>query len=89
CLKLEHIIVSGSIIHQEVIYGKFDQLQNIDSKLFISFGNGIFNGTYLIFPMTNKSNLTINEIITDDLNIFENLFYIQLAIIPLAFNHCI
>ncbi|CAF2836302.1 unnamed protein product [Rotaria sp. Silwood2] len=89
CLKLEEIIVSGSIILQEVIYGKFDQFQNFDPKLFVSFGDGIFNGTYLIFPTKNKSNLTINEIITDDLNIFENLFYIQLAIVPLSFNRCI
>jgi hypothetical protein len=37
----------------------------------------------------DKSNTTINEIITDDLNILENLFYIQLAFVPFSFNHCI
>ncbi|CAF3387291.1 unnamed protein product [Rotaria sp. Silwood1] len=89
CLKLEQIIVSGSIILQEMIYGKFDQLKNFNPRLFVSLGDGIFNGTYLIFPTINKSNLTINEIITDDLNIFENSFYIQLAIVPLSLNRCI
>ena len=35
------------------------------------------------------SNSIINEIITDDLNILENSFYIQLAIVPLLYNRCI
>ncbi|CAF1574185.1 unnamed protein product [Rotaria magnacalcarata] len=89
CLKLEQIIVTGSITLEEVIYGKFDQLQNFNPNLFVSFGDGIFNETYLIFPRTNKSNAPANEIITDDINIFENIFYIQLAIAPLLFNRCI
>ncbi|CAF2035396.1 unnamed protein product, partial [Rotaria magnacalcarata] len=83
------IIVTGSITLEEVIYGKFDQLQNFNPNLFVSFGDGIFNETYLIFPRTNKSNAPANEIITDDINIFENIFYIQLAIAPLLFNRCI
>ncbi|CAF0744576.1 unnamed protein product [Adineta steineri] len=87
CLKIEQIIVSGSMIRREGIYGKFNHLNNFNSNLFISFGNGIFNGTYLIFPAINNS--TTNEIITDDLNIFENIFYIQLRLVPLAYNRCI
>ncbi len=31
----------------------------------------------------------MNEIITDDLNMFENVFYIQLALVPLSFNRCL
>ena len=37
----------------------------------------------------DKTNSTTNELITDNLNIFEEFFYIQLSLIPLAFNHCI
>jgi hypothetical protein len=81
------IVVSGSIIHREVIYGKFDQLKNLNTNLFVSFGDGIFNGTYLMFP--SKRNLTMNEIITDDLNIPENSFHIQLTLVPLVHNRCL
>jgi hypothetical protein len=81
-------------------------LKNFDSNLFLSFGDGIFNGTYLIYStisnrylynkkidkyiyILDKSNSTINEILTDDMNILDNIFYIQLSLIPLSFNHCI
>ena len=55
--------MSGTIILQEIIYGKFDRLNNFNSNLFISFGDGIFNGTYLIFPSTSNYYLLEKSII--------------------------
>ena len=69
-----------------MIYGKFDRINNYNPNLFLSFGDGVFNGSYL---MINKTNSSINEIITDDLNILENDFYIQLSLIPLSFKRCL
>ena len=54
CVHIEHIVVSGANNPQEMIYGKFDQLTNFEPKLFVSFGDGILNGTYLMFPFSSR-----------------------------------
>lgn len=95
CLKIEQIVVSGSNLPSDVLYGKFDRSGNLAANRFVSFGDGLFNGTYLLFPIVGKSDLTdpsrdaANEIITDDMIIFDQTFYIQLALVPLALNKCI
>ncbi|CAF0939143.1 unnamed protein product [Adineta ricciae] len=89
CVHIEHIAVSGANNPQEMIYGKFDQLTNFEPKFFVSFGDGIFNGTYLMFPFSNQSDSMSNEIITDDLLILKKSLYVQLSVASLAMNQCI
>jgi len=70
-----------------MIYAKFDRMNQFNRNQFLSFGDGIFNGSYLVYH--EKTNSTFNEILTDDLNIFGSKFSIQLALMPIQFKRCI